>query len=288
MEQFFYQKTFSKEKKYSIIIIADKKAVKQTRRIDMGKIIAVSNQKGGVGKSTTVVNLAAVFGSKGKKVLIVDFDPQGNTTTSYGIRKKSIRNTVYEVLMGECGVFEAVVATQFRGVSVIPTTQKLSGAAIELVGMQNRARQLREKIIETKNFYDYILIDCPPTLDMLTINALVAADTVLIPLQCEFLSLEGLVELNQTIERVKKTWNKDLKIEGILFTMYVERYKVTGQIVAEVKKYFVNHVFKTVIPRNIALSEAPSFGQPVIYYEKKSKGAKAYEALAREIIKNKI
>lgn len=254
----------------------------------MGKIIAISNQKGGVGKSTTVVNLAAVFGNRGKKVLIVDFDPQGNTTTSYGIRKKSIRNTVYEVLMGECEVFEAVVATQFRGVSVVPTTQKLSGAAIELVGMKNRAKQLKNSLASAKEFYDYIFIDCPPTLDMLTINALVAADTVLIPLQCEFLSLEGLVELNQTIERVKKTWNPDLKIEGILFTMYVERYKVTAQIVAEVKKYFSKQVFKTTIPRNIALSEAPSFGQPAIYYDKKSKGAKAYEALAKEIIKNKI
>ena len=249
----------------------------------MGRIIAVSNQKGGVGKSTTVVNLAAVFGHKGKKVLIVDFDPQGNTTTSYGIKKKSIRNTIYEVLMGECGVFEAVVATQFRGVSVIPTTQELSGAAVELVSMKDRARKLRERLLPAKEFYDYILIDCPPTLDMLTINALVAADSVIIPIQCEFLSLEGLVELNQTIDRVRKTWNKDLTIEGILFTMYVERYKVTGQIAAEVKNFFPKDVFKTVIPRNVALSEAPSFGSPALYYDPKSKGSKAYEELAKEI-----
>ena len=253
----------------------------------MGKIIAVSNQKGGVGKSTTVVNLAAVFGHKGKKVLIVDFDPQGNTTTSYGIRKKSIRNTVYDVLMGECSVFEAVIATEFRGVSVIPTTQELSGAAVKLISMKNRLSKLREQLKPAAEFYDYILVDCPPTLDMLTLNALVAADSVIIPIQCEFLSLEGLVELNNTIERVKKDLNHDLTIEGILFTMYVERYKVTGQIVEEVKKYFGKHLFKTVIPRNVALSEAPSFGQPVLYYDPKSKGSKAYEDLAKEIMKKK-
>lgn len=255
-------------------------------KIYMGKVIAVSNQKGGVGKSTTVVNLAAVLGSRGKKVLIVDFDPQGNTTTSFGIRKKSIRNTVYEVLMGECTAYEAVAATEFRGVSMIPTTQRLSGAAVSLMSMSDKAKKLRKVLEEARSFYDFILIDCPPTLDMLTINALVAADSVIIPLQCEFLSLEGLAELNNTIQRVKKSFNPDLEIEGILFTMYVERYKVTGQIVKEVKKYFPKQVFDTVIPRNIALSEAPSFGMPALYYDKKSKGSRAYESLAKEIMKN--
>lgn len=254
----------------------------------MGKVIAVSNQKGGVGKSTTVVNLAAVFGAKGSKVLIVDFDPQGNTTTSLGIKKKSIRYTVYDVLVGDCTAFEAVVASSCRGVSLIPTTQELSGASVELVGMKNRAMKLRAALEDARKFYDYILIDCPPTLDMLTINALVAADSVIIPMQCEFLSLEGLVELNNTIERIRSTWNKDLVIEGILFTMCVDRYKITQQIIHEVKKHFPKQVFETTIPRNVALSEAPSFGQPVIYYDKKAKGSKAYEALAKEIIrKNK-
>ncbi len=251
----------------------------------MGKVIAVSNQKGGVGKSTTAVNLAAVFGSRGNKVLMIDFDPQGNSTTSLGVRKKSVRNTVYEALMGECTLFEAAAATEYRGVSLVPTTQRLSGAAAQLLTMPNKAKRLSQTIEQARGFYDYIFIDCPPTLDMLTVNALTAADSVIIPIQCEFLSLEGLAELNETIKRVRENFNPSLTIEGILFTMYVERYKVTGQIVKEVKKFFPHDVFETVIPRNIALSEAPGFGMPVLYYDRKSKGSKAYEALAREMIK---
>ena len=253
----------------------------------MGSVIAVSNQKGGVGKSTTVVNLASVFGAKGSKVLIIDFDPQGNTTTSLGIAKKSISNTIYDVLLGDCLLQEAVVASAFRGVSVVPTTQDLASASVELLSMQNRAMRLRSCIADAADFYDYIFIDCPPTLDMLTINALVAANSVIIPIQCEFLSLEGLVELHQTINRVKETWNSELEVEGILFTMCVSRYKLTEQIIKEVRKHFPNETFNTVIPRNVAVSEAPSFGEPVIYYEKKSKGAKAYEELAKEITKRR-
>ena len=253
----------------------------------MGKVIAVSNQKGGVGKSTTVVNLAAVFGEKGNKVLIVDVDPQGNATTSLGIRKKSVRNTSFEMLMGECIAFEAVVATEHKGVSLVPTTQQLSGASAVLLQQKDRVKRLREVLKDAREFYDYIFIDCPPTLDLLTINALVAADSVLVPIQCEFLSLEGLAELKNTIERIRASYNPELRLEGILFTMYVDRYKVTKQIEKEVKRYFPDSVFKTVIPRNVAVSEAPSFGMPVIYYDKKCKGSRAYEALAKEIIERK-
>ena len=251
----------------------------------MGKVIAVSNQKGGVGKSTTVVNLAAVLGKLGKKVLIVDFDPQGNTTTSFAIKKSRIKNTIYEVITDKCELVEAITATEFTGVSMVPTTQDLSGAAVRLITAQNRALRLRGKLDTARGFYDYVFIDCPPTLDMLTINALAAADSVLIPLQCEFLSLEGLVELSDTIKRVRQSFNPTLEIEGILFTMYVERYKLTAQVTGQVRKKFGKLVFDTVIPRNVAISEAPSYGEPVIYYDKRSKGAKAYEELAKEILK---
>lgn len=252
----------------------------------MGKIIAVSNQKGGVGKTTTVVNLAAAFGEKGKKVLVVDFDPQGNTTTSFGIRKKSIRNTSYEAVIGQCRLVEAIVATAFKGVSLVPTSQKLSGAEHEIADMDNRSARLKMQLLTVKDDYDYILIDCPPTLNLLNINALVAADSVIIPILCEYLSLEGLVEIDDTIRKIRANYNPRLDIEGILFTMYNSRYNLTGMVVDEVKKYFPQKAFETVIPRNIALAEAPSFGEPVLYYDKKAKGAKAYQDLAKEIDKN--
>ena len=251
----------------------------------MGKIIAVSNQKGGVGKSTTAVNLAAALGLKGKKVLVIDFDPQGNTTTSFGIEKRRIRNTIYEAVIGNCRMVEAIVATNFRGVSVVPATQTLSGAAVEFLELDRRSLRLKMQILTVKDDYDYIFIDCPPTLDLITINALAACDSVIIPIQCEFLSLEGLVELTEAIKRVQKSFNPNITIDGILFTMYMKRYNLTAQVVDEVKAHFPKTVYKTVIPRNVALSEAPSFGQPIMYYNPKCKGAKAYEEFADEFLK---
>lgn len=251
----------------------------------MGKIIAVSNQKGGVGKSTTVVNLAAALGGKGKKVLVVDIDAQGNTTTGFGVRKKSVVNTVYEVIIGECSAAEAVVPTAFKGVSLITSAQKLAGAEIELASMDNRLMRLKMQLLTIKDRFDYILIDCPPSLSLVTLNALAACDSVLIPIQCEFYSLEGLVQLTDTIKRVKDGYNPNLEIAGILFTMFVGRYNVTAQVVEEVRKYFPNNVYQTVIPRNITLSEAPSHGKPIMYYDRSSRGAEAYEAFCTEFLK---
>lgn len=252
----------------------------------MGKVIAVANQKGGVGKSTTVVNLAAYLGSRGKKVLCIDVDAQGNTTSGYGIKKKSVKSTVYEVLMGKTRIQEAIIETVFKNVSVVSSTSDLAGADIELVDLDNRSNRLKMQVLTCKMDYDYIFIDCPPSLSLLTLNALCAADTVLIPLQCEFYSLEGLSQLVETIRLVRQRYNPTLDIEGILFTMFDGRLNLTQQVVSEVKKHFPKKMYKTVIPRNVRLSEAPSFGKPVMYYDKSSKGAEAYEELGKEFLKN--
>lgn len=249
----------------------------------MAKIIAVANQKGGVGKTTTAVNLASSVAEKGKRVLLVDLDPQGNTTSGYGIMKRGLEHSTYSVILGDDDIKNAIMKTKFK-VDVLPSSTKLAGAAVELVMLENRHARLRQALNRVNDEYDFIFIDCPPALDLLTINALSAADTVLVPIQCEFFALEGLSELMNTIRLVKQHYNKYIDIEGVLLTMYDGRLNLTLQVVAEVKKYFPNKVYKTTIPRNVRLSEAPSYGEPINFYDGASKGAKAYAALAEEFL----
>jgi len=250
----------------------------------MGKIIAVANQKGGVGKSTTVINLAAYLGMRGKKVLCIDIDPQGNSTTGFGIKKKGVELSIYDVLIGKARIQDAILATEFENLCIIPATESLAGAEVELLNMENRVNRLKMQLLSMKNIFDYIFIDCPPALGTLTINALVAADSVIIPMLAEFFALEGLSQLTNTIKIVKSNYNPALDIEGILFTMYDGRLNVSNDVVAEVEKYFPDKVFKTRIPRNVRLSEAPSHGKPVVYYDKGSKGSDSYTLLGLELL----
>lgn len=251
----------------------------------MAKVIAIANQKGGVGKTTTAVNLAAGVAAQGKKVLIVDLDPQGNTTSAFGVPKRSVETSVYPLLLGEAGAEDAIIHTQYR-VDLIASNIQLSGAGIELVALPRREARLREALTPVLKYYDFIFIDSPPSLDLLTLNSLCACDTVLVPIQCEFFALEGLSELMNTIRTVKKMYNPYIDIEGVLLTMYDGRLNLTLQVVQEVKKYFGDKVYKTTIPRNVRLSEAPSFGAPINYYDAGSKGAEAYAYLAAEVVKN--
>ncbi|MCQ2416480.1 MAG: AAA family ATPase [Oscillospiraceae bacterium] len=250
----------------------------------MGKIIAFANQKGGVGKSTTVVSLAAYFGMRDKKVLCVDMDAQGNTTTGLGISKKDLKRSTYDVLIGRARIQEAIVPTAFQNISLLPAVSALAGAEIDLIDIENRVQRLKMALMQCRLEYDFVLIDCPPALSLITLNSLVAADSVMIPMTAEYLSLEGLSQLYETIKIVKSKYNSGLSIEGIVFTMFDSRLNLSLQVVEEVEKFFPDLVFKTKIPRNVRLSEAPSHGKPVFYYERSSKGSEAYEMLAHEML----
>jgi cobyrinic acid ac-diamide synthase len=250
----------------------------------MGKIIAVANQKGGVGKSTTVVNLSAYLGSRDYKVLCIDSDPQGNTTTGFGVKKKSAKATTYDVITGKTRIQDAIIHTEFKNVSLVPATENLAGCEIELVNFENRVNRLRMQVLTCKLDYDYIFIDCPPALGTITINSLVACDSIIVPMLAEFYALEGLSQLVSTIKIVKTNYNPALDIEGILFTMFDGRLNVANEVVSEVEKYFPDKVFETKIPRNVRISEAPSHGKPVMYYDKSSKGSEAYELLGHELL----
>lgn len=251
----------------------------------MGKIISVANQKGGVGKTTTTVNLSTILAKKGKKVLLIDTDPQGNATSGLGV-SKDVELSVYYILIGDTEFDETLQETAIKNLKVCPSNISLAGAEVQLVSMMSREQRLKTKLDKIKDQYDYILIDCPPSLGLVTLNAFTASDSVLIPVQCEYFALEGLGQLLNTVNLVKKHLNKNLEIEGALLTMYDARTNLSNQVVKEVKKYFEDKVYKTVIPRNVRLSEAPSYGMPITVYDPRSKGAKAYEKFAKELLKN--
>ncbi len=250
----------------------------------MGKSIAIFNQKGGVGKTTTAVNLTSAVGAAGKRCLLVDLDPQGNATSGMGVDKREVKASTYELLIGAAEAQEAILTTAFRGVDLLPCSVKLAGAEIELVGQARRENRLKAVLAPLRETYDYIFIDCPPSLGLLSLNALCAADTFLVPLQCEYYALDGMSQLMTTVRQVKRMYNPGLELEGVLLTMFDGRLNLTQQVVAEVKRFFPRKGFATAIPRSVRLSEAPSFGKPVNYYDRSSKGALAYDRLAQELI----
>lgn len=286
MKHSFFEKKFHvKQLWVDIYIIFDIIGVKINKmEATMGKIIAIANQKGGVGKTTTTVNLAASLGAMKLKVLVVDIDPQGNTTSGLGINKRALKSTVYTVLVGKSTANDAIMKTHFTNVWLMASDINLAGAEIELVDEKQREGRLKNAISLVKDEYDYIFIDCPPSLGLITLNALTACDTVLIPEQCEFFALEGLSQLINTIKQIKKAYNPDIDIEGVLLTMYDGRLSLTIAVADEIKKYFSGKVYKTAIPRNVRLSEAPSHGRPCLYYDKHAKGCIAYLSFAEEFI----
>lgn len=250
----------------------------------MGRIIAVANQKGGVGKTTTAINLSACLAEAGQKVLVIDMDPQGNTTSGFGINKNQLINTVYEMIIGECELEECLLSQVLDNLSLLPSNVNLSGAEIELIGVDRREYIVRDKVEKVRDQYDFIIIDCPPSLSMLTVNAMTTADTVLVPIQCEYYALEGLSQLIHTINLVKKRLNPDLEMEGVVFTMYDARTNLSLQVVENVKNNLKQTIYKTIIPRNIRLAEAPSHGLPINLYDSKSAGAESYRLLAEEVM----
>ena len=254
----------------------------------MGRTIAIANQKGGVGKTTTAINLSSSLAAKGKKVLLIDADPQGNATSGFGVEKNDLENTVYELLLSECSINECILSEVIPGVSIVPSNVNLAATEIELIGVDKKEFILKNEIDWVKDKFDFIMIDCPPSLNLLTINAMTTADSVLVPIQCEYYALEGLSQLIHTVNLVKERLNPDLDMEGVVFTMYDSRTNLSMQVVENVKNNLNQNVYSTLIPRNIRLAEAPSYGMPINMYDPKSAGAEAYMLLADEVIGRKV
>ncbi len=250
----------------------------------MGRIIAVANQKGGVGKTTTTINLSACLAEKGKKVLTIDIDPQGNTSSGLGVDKNNLENTIYELIIGQCTIEECLLKDVFQNLSLLPSNVNLAGAEIELIGIEEKEFILKKEIEKIKDNYDYLIIDCPPSLNTLTVNAMTTADTILVPIQCEYYALEGLTQLIHTINLVKQRLNPNLEIEGVVFTMFDARTNLSLQVVENVKTNLKQTIYKSIIPRNVRLAEAPSHGLPISLYDPKSAGAEGYRDLADEVI----